>query len=30
MATDLEDEPDAFASARYGSNWEPGKHARPG
>jgi uncharacterized peroxidase-related enzyme len=29
MATDLEDEPLGFASARYGGNWEPGKHAGP-
>jgi len=27
MATDLEPEPLAFAGARYGGNWEPGKHA---
>ncbi|HSL10857.1 MAG TPA: carboxymuconolactone decarboxylase family protein [Actinomycetota bacterium] len=27
MATDLEPEPLAFAGARYGSRWEPGKHA---
>ena len=29
MATELEDEPSAFASARYAGNWEPGKHAGP-
>jgi uncharacterized peroxidase-related enzyme len=29
MATDLEDEPLGFASARYGAHWEPGKHAGP-
>jgi len=28
MATDLEDVPSAFATARYGDRWEPGKHAR--
>jgi uncharacterized peroxidase-related enzyme len=27
MATELEPEPLAFASARYGDRWEPGKHA---
>jgi uncharacterized peroxidase-related enzyme len=27
MATELEDEPSAFASARYAGHWEPGKHA---
>jgi uncharacterized peroxidase-related enzyme len=27
MATELEPEPLAFASARYGGRWEPGKHA---
>jgi uncharacterized peroxidase-related enzyme len=26
MATELEDTPMTLASARYGSNWEPGKH----
>jgi uncharacterized peroxidase-related enzyme len=30
MATDLEDEPLGFASARYGEHWEPGKHAGSG
>ena len=27
MATEIEPEPLGFATARYGSNWEPGKHA---
>ena len=27
MATDLEDIPHAFAAARYGDRWAPGKHA---
>jgi uncharacterized peroxidase-related enzyme len=27
MATELEPEPLGFATARYGSHWEPGKHA---
>jgi len=27
MATDLEDDPLTFARARFGANWEPGKHA---
>jgi uncharacterized peroxidase-related enzyme len=26
MATELESDPTAFAAARYGSHWEPGKH----
>jgi AhpD family alkylhydroperoxidase len=26
MATDLEDDPLTFARARFGANWEPGKH----
>jgi uncharacterized peroxidase-related enzyme len=26
MATELEPEPDGFATARYGDRWEPGKH----
>ena len=26
MATELESEPLGFASDRYGSRWEPGKH----
>lgn len=26
MATQIEDEPVSFASARYGEHWEPGKH----
>lgn len=30
MATELEPEPFGFASARYGGNWDPGKHTRPG
>ena len=29
MATELEPEPLGFASARYGVNWEPGKHVAP-
>src|SRR5262245_24194901 len=29
MATDLEDEPLGFASARYGADWEPGNHTGP-
>jgi uncharacterized peroxidase-related enzyme len=30
MATELEPEPLGFASARYGSRWEPGKHVVQG